>query len=170
MNKIYYLLLISAIIIGCGEKDQKQETNKVDLDSARHNILVAINNFNSAYVKKDWNSMKNLLSGTVHMFGMDSSSIINSTADFEKQLNLEWDKYDQEKIGAPNYLYIEMDKDAEIANAIYQVVFVSVKNGKSNQKVLRFSNTYKKENSEWKLVHMIMQDPMGQSTELNDRK
>ena len=100
MKFILYLFVLPFFFIGCGSNEQKQETNKVDLDSARHNILVAINNFNSAYIKKDWNAMKNLLSGTVHMFGMDSSSIINSTADFEKQLNLEWDKYDQEKIGA----------------------------------------------------------------------
>ena len=170
MKQFIFLILLSALLFGCGSKEQKQETNKVDLDSARHNIIVAINNFNLAYIKKDWNAMNKLLSGTVHMFGTDSSAIINSVADYEKQLNKEWEKYDQVKISYPNYLFIEMDKDAELANAIYQVFFVSVKNGKSSQKILRFSDTYKKENGEWKLVQMIMQDPMGQSTEMVEKK
>jgi len=166
MDKYFYMILISAIIIGCGGKDQKQETNKVDLDSARHNVIVAIGNFNAAYMKKDWEGIKKLLSGTVHIFGTDSSAIINSVADYEKELQREWASYDQEKMGSPNYLYIEMDKDAELANAIYQVVFASVTGGKSSQNVLRFSNTYRKENGEWKLVQMIMQNPLGQSTEV----
>lgn len=169
MKQLYYIILLSALLYGCGGKEQKQET-KVDLDSARHNVIVAINSFNAAYIKKDWDGMKKLLSGTVHMFGTDSSSIINSTGDFEKQLNSEWSKYDQGKVSSPNYLYIEMDKDAELANAIYQVIFVSATAGKTTQHALRFSNTYKKENGDWKLVQMIMQNPLGQSTEIVEKK
>jgi ketosteroid isomerase-like protein len=165
-----YIILFLALLYGCGGKDQKQETNNVDLDSARHNIIAAINNFNAAYMKKDWEGIKKLLSGTVHIFGTDSSAIINSVADYEKQLQKEWGAYDQGKLGAPNYLYIEMDKDAELASAVFQVMFVSVAGGKSMQIALRFSNTYKKENGEWKLVQMIMQNPLGQSTEVTGRK
>ena len=170
MDKFFYLILISAIITGCGGKDQKQETNRVDLDSARHNVIVAINNFNLAYLKKDWEGIKKLLSGTVHIFGIDSSAIVNSVADYEKELNREWGQYDQLKIGSPNYLFIEMDKNAELASVIYQVIFVPVTKGKSIQKIIRFSNAYKKENGEWKLVQMIMHDPLGQSTETVERK
>lgn len=170
MKKLFYLIIAASIITGCGEKEQEKQTVKVDLDSARHNIIVAINNFNIAYVKKDLEGMKKLLSGTVHMFGTDSSSIINSSADFEKELNRQWDKYGQVKIGAPNYLYIEVDKDAELANAIYQVLLVWIDKGTSYQKALRFSNTYKKENGEWKLVHMIMQEPLNQSNGIQIRK
>ena len=170
MKQIFYLILAASLIIGCGDKEQDKQTVKVDLDSARHNIIVAINNFNAAYMKKDWEGIKKLLSGTVHIFGTDSSAIRNTVADYEKQLQKEWAAYDQEKLGAPNYLYIEMDKDAELANAVYQVMFVSVAGGKSRQVALRFSNTYKKENGEWKLAQMIMQEPLGQSTEVTGRK
>jgi len=170
MFKIFILISAFVMITGCGEKEQNKQTGTVDLDSARHNIIVAITNFNVAYIKKDWEGMKKLLSGTVHMFGPDSSSIINSAADFEKELGKQWEKYPQVKIGAPNYLYIEMDKDAELANATYQVLLVWVENGISYQKALRFSNTYKKEAGEWKLVHMIMQEPLNQLNGIQLRK
>ncbi len=162
MKFIYYLTLLTLLIIGCGEKEQKTESSKVDLDSARHNIIVAINDFNAAYYKKDWEGIKKLLSPTVHIYGTDSTGMINSAADFKNHLENEWKQSDQLKLSSPNYLYIEVDKDAELANAIYQVLFVSAVKEKSKQYTLRFSNTYKKENGEWKLVHMIMQLPNGQ--------
>ncbi len=157
MKFVYYLTLLSLLIIGCGEKEQKTESNKIDLDSARHNIIVAINNFNEAYAKKDWDRMKKLLSGTVHMFGTDSADVINSISDYETELRYDWQNFDQAKFSTPGNLFIEVDKDGELANAIYEILFNTVSNGKSTQNTLRFSNTYKKESGEWKLVHLLVQ-------------
>ena len=125
------------------------------MDNERHLVIQTINNFNTAYMKKDWDGVKKCLASTVHCFGTDTSEIINSVSDFEKITKNNWTKYEAIKLSSPMNLFIEMDKDAELADAVYYVMFNHVAGGKSTMNILHISAAFKKENGEWRIVHMV---------------
>lgn len=165
MKKFLYVIISSLLIIGCFKKEEMQDVKKVDLDNEKHAVIELINTFNSSYAKKDWDGLKKCLATTVHCFGTDTAEVMNSVSDFEKQTKNDWQLYDAIKLGTPRNLFIEIDKDGELANAIYELYFNVIHQGKGTQNISRFSVTFKKENGEWKIVHSLVQmATMGQSS------
>ena len=171
MKKFLYVIISSLLIIGCVKKEEIQDVKKVDLDNEKHAVIELINTFNSSYSKKDWDGVKKCLATIVHCFGTDTAEVINSVSDFEKNTKYDWQLYDAIKLGTPRNLFIEIDRDGELANAIYELFFNVVKQGKGSQNIARFSITFKKENGEWKIVHSLVQmATMGQSSAEQIRK
>jgi ketosteroid isomerase-like protein len=128
-------------------------------------VKKVIADFQSAYMAKDWSRMEGLFSGDLKFFGTDSAEVIRSVADFRKQMTDDWQVIDSPKLEGTRNLSIILDRDHEVASAIYETPFSGKAGGEMMSGTMRFAQTFRKENGNWKLVHgLVSMATVGQSS------
>lgn len=144
---------------GCGEKKEvSTDVKYVTSENDKKALIEVIKSFDKLYFSKDITSLQKYLpdSNKVHFFGSDSNEIINNKESFWEHVRNSWNKYKFEKIGEPQNLSIEIDKSSVLAAALYEVPTDINYDGKELRKLFRFSETWKKENNDWKLAGGII--------------
>lgn len=157
---VFFLLLM---LVGCGPKKLSPE----DIARERKAVETAINDFFTAYQGKDLAGMKKLFSQSpdVFWFGTDSSEVIKGWSEWENQMNADWQLLESVTMGGVRNLAIQMDSDAQLASAVYEVPADVVIGGQPNHILFRFSGTLVKEEGKWKFIQgMVAVATTGQSS------
>ena len=149
MSRQSVTLAVLCLLYGCSPQ-------KPIPDMAKEKVALeaTIGSFESAYESKDMAAMKKLFSQSddVAWFGTDSAEVIRGWAQWEKQMNDDWQLFETIKMAPPRNLSIILDPYAEMASAIFEAPTDVTMAGQSLHMLIRFSSALRKENGEWRFV------------------
>lgn len=173
MRGIPILAATILIVSGCGSKEKSgNQATMNDTAAAASNDMVeqdaikkVISDFESAYIAEDWSRIQPLLAGDFRFFGTDSAEVINSVADFRKQMENDWSLVDSVRIGQMRNFSMIMDASREIASVTYEVPYMANMGGQPMRATMRFAQTFRKEGGGWKMARgLVAMATVGQSS------
>ena len=149
MSRLAAFFIVLALLSGCSPQKPAP-----DIAREKTAIEAAITGFENAYQTKDGGAMKKLFSQSddIAWFGTDSAEVIKGWAQWEKQMNDDWQVFESIRMGTPRNLSILVDNDAQMASAIFESPVDVTMAGQSPHMLFRFGSTLRKENGEWRFV------------------
>lgn len=129
-----------------------------DIAKEKGAVEAAITAFARGYESKDIAAVQKLFSNSDDLmwFGTDSAEVIRGWAEWERQMNNDWQVFKTVKMGAPRNLSILVDNDAQMASTIFELPTDVTMAGMSPHLTLRFGATLRKENGEWKFLQGVV--------------
>jgi ketosteroid isomerase-like protein len=158
-----FLVLLMVIASGCSSQKPAAE----DIAKEKEAVKAVIADFSQAYQSKDLAGVTKLISssGEFLFFGTDSAEVLKSKADFETQMNNDWQLFESAKLGEPRNLSIQMSNDGQLAFAIYEASFDATIGGQPSHSLVRFAHGMRKEEGQWRFIQgMAAFATVGQSS------
>jgi hypothetical protein len=84
--------------------------------------------------------------------GSDGAEVIRSRREWESLMRNDWQLFESTKSGEPRNLSIQVSDDGKLASAVFEVLYVSIVDGREIESLDRFAITMRKENSDWRIV------------------
>ena len=147
------IVLLAFLASGCG----LQKPAQVDIAKEKEAIKSVIASFSQAYQAKDLAGITKLVSssGEFLFFGTDSAEVMKSKADFEAQMNNDWQVFETAKLGEPRNLAIQVSNDGQLAFAVWETTLDATVGGQASQALVRFADGFKKEDGQWRLIQGV---------------
>lgn len=174
--KLSMILSIALLtVVGCGKTSQSgnnattgdsaaQQTSNAD-DAAA--IRGVVDEFTKAYMAKDLNRVTAILatSGNFAFFGTDSTEVLKSSADFQKQMTNDFAAIDSVRMGELRNFSTNISTDKSLGSATFELPFTAVAGGHPMGGTFRFAMTMRKESSGWHLAQgMVAIATVGESS------
>ena len=157
------IVLLVLLATGCG----LQKPAAVDVAKEKEAIKAVIDAFGQAYQARDLAGVSKLVSasGEFLFFGTDAAEVMRSKADFEAQMNADWQALESAKIGEPRNLAIQVSSDGQLAFAVWETTFDVVAGGKPAQATIRIADGFRKEDGQWRVIQgVVSAATVGQSS------
>ncbi|MGQ0586272.1 MAG: nuclear transport factor 2 family protein [Gammaproteobacteria bacterium] len=154
MTRIFVLLLLLLLTSGCGV----QQPAPVDVAKEKEAIRSVLAEFSRAYQAKELAGISKVLSssGEFMYFGTDAAEVMRSKADFEAQMNADWQVFEAVKLSEPRNLAIQVSGDGQHALAVFEMTFEVTIGGKAMPPaLLRFADGFRKEDTQWRLIQGV---------------
>ncbi|MHA1372143.1 MAG: nuclear transport factor 2 family protein [Promethearchaeota archaeon] len=153
MKRLIFLLLSIVLIVSCGQ--QKMTSEQIDMEKKTIESLIA--KINNGYESKDIESVTNMFSKSDELivFGTDSAEVIKSIIEWKTQVKNDFQLIESVKFGDLRNLSIQISTSGDLAAAVYEVPVDMVFAGQSSHVLIRFANTWKKENGEWRIIQWL---------------
>jgi SnoaL-like domain len=91
-------------------------------------------------------------SSNFFFLGSDGAEVIRSRREWESLMRNDWQLFESTKSGEPRNLSIQVSDDGKLASAVFEVLYVSIVDGREIESLDRFAITMRKENSDWRIV------------------
>ena len=153
MKQLIIIMLLISLILGCEPLKMTSE----QIAAEKKAIDSIITEFNKGYESKDIESMIKLFSKSDELigFGTDSAEVTKSIDEWRTQFENDFQLFDSVKIGNLRNLSIQISNGGDLASAVYEAPADMVYDGQSAHIFLRFANTWKKENGEWRIIQLM---------------
>jgi len=163
MRRLSFLLLTLSFVIGCVQPEMTADQKATEIEAIKSQIT----KFFIAYEVRDVELAKSVVSpsGDFHAFGTDAAEVMRNQSDFEKQVEDDLKLFESVKTGELKNLSVQISNNADLASAYYEIPVVVTIGGETSKSMLRFAQTFRKENGEWRMVQSIASSPStGQSS------
>ena len=168
-KKVGIFIACLALLAGCDSSKLSKNLINIEKDKIRDRIDL----FLLSYEKKDPHTLLSIISTSqdFYFLGSDVSEVSRSNADYQNQLERDWKLFDSIEFGEIRKISIQVSKDGDIADALYEVPITTIVQGSQSKFFLRISSTFIKEDGIWMLIQGMVSIPsIGESSvELNRR-
>jgi ketosteroid isomerase-like protein len=153
MKRLFLISILFLFLFGCGP----QKLTKDQVDFAKNEIQSMITQINGGYNSRDVEKVTNLFSTSnpIVVFGTDSAEVIKSIDVFQNQLKKDFQLFESIKFEELRNLSIQISEIGDMGSAVYEVPVNFIVSGQSTHMLLRFANTWKKENRDWRVIHWL---------------
>lgn len=159
MKKMIYLLIVTFFTSGCANNsvpgltaltDEEVNTEKVAITEQITSLLKAYEQRDPALSYEIFSS--NELLG----FGTDAAEVIKTKDQWEDQITNDLKLIESMNFGSPQNLSIHVSETGDLAASLFEIQAEVVSFGESSNSLIRFSQTWKKEDNTWKIVGFMV--------------
>lgn len=159
MKRLIYLFTVTFFISGCANNSDpglKALTDE-EITTEKQAITEQITSLLNAYELRDPAlSIEILSSEELLCFGTDAAEVIRTKDQWNDQITNDLQLIESMKFGTLQNLTINVSETGDLAASLFEVRAELESFGESSNSLIRFSNTWKKEDDSWKAVGMMV--------------